>query len=88
MDADVFSAEDVMRRDARLGKRVCVLDEGGNWKGCGTAWFLAETGHDVTIVTPDPLIGKELQRSATDFPLRQSLAKKGVRFVNETALTS
>jgi len=31
----VFSAEDVMARRARPGKRVILLDEGGNWKGCG-----------------------------------------------------
>ena len=62
----VFSAEDVMARRARLGKRVLLLDEGGNWKGCGTAWKLAEDGHEVTLITPDPLVGKELQRTAAD----------------------
>jgi len=40
----VYSAEDVMARRARLGKRVILLDEGGNWKGCGTAWKLACCG--------------------------------------------
>jgi 2,4-dienoyl-CoA reductase-like NADH-dependent reductase (Old Yellow Enzyme family) len=83
---DVWSTEDVMMRAARLGERVIVLDEGGNWRGCGTAWKLAEDGHQVTIVTPDPLVGKELQRSAADFPLRRTLAGLGVRFVTETAL--
>jgi len=82
----VWSPEDVMMRAARLGKRVVVLDEGGNWRGCGTAWKLAEDGHEVTVVTPDPLVGKELQRSAADFPLRQNLAKAGVRFVTESAI--
>ena len=83
----VFSAEDVMARRARLGKRVLLLDEGGNWKGCGTAWKLAEDGHEVTLITPDPLIGKELQRAAADYPLRQRLAKLGVRFILESAIT-
>ncbi len=82
----VWSAEDVMRRVARLGPRVIVLDEGGNWRGCGTAWRLAEDGHDVTVVTPDALIGKELQRSATDWPLRRALALKGARFVTDAAI--
>ena len=31
------SVEDVMGRSARLGKRVAILDEGGGWKGIGTA---------------------------------------------------
>ncbi len=84
---NVWSAEDVMMRAARPGKRVVVLDEGGNWRGCGTAWRLAEDGHAVTIVTPDPLVGKELQRSATDLPLRRALARLGVRFVTDAAIS-
>ncbi|MCH2269211.1 MAG: FAD-dependent oxidoreductase [SAR324 cluster bacterium] len=83
----VFSAEEVMARRARPGKRVILLDEGGNWKGCGTAWKLAEDGHEVTLVTPDPLVGKELQRTAADYPLRQRLAKLGVNFILESAIT-
>lgn len=83
---NVWSTEDVMMRAARLGKRVVVLDEGGNWRGCGTAWKLAEDGHAVTIVTPDPLVGKELQRSATDWPLRRALAQLGVRFITDAAI--
>lgn len=81
-----LSAEAVMARQARPGKRVIVLDDGGNWKGCGTAWKLAEDGHEVTIVTPDALVGKELQRMAVDQPLRRALAGLGVRFVTESAI--
>ena len=76
-----------MARRGRPGKRVLVVDEGGNWKGCGTAWKLAEDGHQVTLVTPDPLVGKELQRTAADYPLRQRLRKLGVHFVLESAVT-
>tara|TARA_R110002020_G_scaffold16307_2_gene57557 strand:- start:38648 stop:40636 length:1989 start_codon:yes stop_codon:yes gene_type:complete len=86
-NANVYSAEAIMARQARPGHRVIVLDEGGNWKGCGTAWKLAEDGHDVTIITPDPLVGKELQRTAADFPLRRTLAGLGVKFVVESAIT-
>ena len=82
----VMSAEAVMAREARPGKRVIVLDDGGNWKGCGTAWKLAEDGHDVTIVTPDALVGKELQRMAVDLPLRRALARLGVRFLTENSI--
>jgi 2,4-dienoyl-CoA reductase-like NADH-dependent reductase (Old Yellow Enzyme family)/pyruvate/2-oxoglutarate dehydrogenase complex dihydrolipoamide dehydrogenase (E3) component len=82
----VLSVEAVMAREARPGKRVIVLDDGGNWKGCGTAWKLAEDGHEVTLVTPDPLVGKELQRMAADVPLRRALARLGVRFVTESAV--
>lgn len=87
-NGNVYSTEAIMARQARPGRRVIVLDEGGNWKGCGTAWKLAEDGHDVTLVTPDPMVGKELQRTAADFPLRRTLAGLGVRFVVESAITS
>jgi 2,4-dienoyl-CoA reductase-like NADH-dependent reductase (Old Yellow Enzyme family)/thioredoxin reductase len=74
----VHSIEAVMARQARPGKHVLLLDEGGGWRGCGTAWKLAEDGHHVTILSPDPFIGKELQRTATDLPLRKTLRKLGV----------
>ncbi|MCZ4353844.1 FAD-dependent oxidoreductase [Roseovarius aestuarii] len=82
----VWSVEDVMMRVARPGAHVIVLDEGGNWRGCGTAWRLAEDGHKVTLITPDALVGKELQRSATDWPLRRALALLGVTFMTDTAI--
>ena len=84
---NVWSTEDVMGRAARLGSHVVVLDEGGHWKGIGTAWHMAEQGHKVTIVTPDAMVAKELVRSATDFPARQTLARLGVVFETEAALT-
>jgi NADPH-dependent 2,4-dienoyl-CoA reductase/sulfur reductase-like enzyme len=82
----VWPAEAVMARAARLGKRVLVLDEGGTYKGVGTAWHLAEAGHQVTIVTPDPQVGKELIRTAVDGPVRMRLAKLGAKFLVESAL--
>ncbi len=82
----MWSAEDVMSNRARLGEHVVVLDEGGNWRGCGTAWYLAEAGYQVTLVTPDALVGKELQRSSTDFALRRALATHGVCFITDAAI--
>jgi len=82
----VWSAVEVMGKSARLGERVIVFDEGGNWRGCGTAWTLAEAGKQVTLVTPDPMVGKELVRTAADFPLRQRLARLGVRFRVESGI--
>ena len=83
---NVWSAEDVMGKAARLGERVIVFDQGGNWRGGGTAWHLAETGHKVTVVTPDAMVGFELQRTATDFHLRQRLAKLGTDFITESVI--
>ncbi|MES0129278.1 FAD-dependent oxidoreductase [Mesorhizobium sp. M0029] len=83
---NVFSIESVMARVSRPGKRVLLLDEGGGWRGGGTAWKLAEEGHQVTILTPDPLVGKELQRTAADFPLRRTLRQLGVTWLVDVSV--
>ncbi|MEI9425762.1 FAD-dependent oxidoreductase [Mesorhizobium sp. Cs1299R1N1] len=85
---NVFSAQSVMARQARLGPRVVLLDESGGWKGCGTAWKLAEQGHKVVLVTPDAVIGKDLQRTNADAPLRKTLSMLGVTFRTETSVES
>ena len=82
----VFACEDVLRGQAELGKAVIVLDEGGNWRGTGTSWYLADKGHDVTIVTPDAMIGKELTRTTSDFRIRSNLAKHGTKFMLESVI--
>ncbi|WP_297770167.1 FAD-dependent oxidoreductase [uncultured Roseovarius sp.] len=84
---NIWSAQDVMGRVARLGQHVMLLDEGGRWRGIGTAWYLAEAGHDVTLVTPDAMIGRDLARTASDFAARQKLARLGVRFVTDSAIS-
>ena len=47
---------------------------------------IAEEGHEVTIVTPMPIVGFELQRTAADLPLRKRLAQLGVRVLAESAI--
>jgi thioredoxin reductase len=86
--SNVYPVEAVMRREARPGQRVLVLDDVGNWRGLGTAWHLADKGHEVTIVTPDPFIGRELVRTAADIPLRARLAKLGVKVMAESVVTA
>lgn len=83
----VWSPEAVMRREARLGDSVVVYDEGGNWRGVGTAWALAEQGKKVTIVTPDAFVGKEIARTAADGAARKRMAVLGVTFRTEHCLT-
>ncbi|MCT8330878.1 oxidoreductase [Albidovulum sediminis] len=80
---NVWAPEDVMGREAKLGETVLLYDEGGSWRGLGTAWAMAERGHRVTIVTPEPFIGKELARTSADIGLRPRLARLGVTFLTE-----
>lgn len=82
----VCHAEDVMSRAARPGKRVLLLDDVGTWKGAGTAWYLAEREHEVTILTSDPLVGREIVRTAADIPLRERLRRLGTTFITESAV--
>jgi 2,4-dienoyl-CoA reductase-like NADH-dependent reductase (Old Yellow Enzyme family) len=85
-NGNVWPVEDVMSRACRPGKRVLVLDDGGNWRGCGTAWHLAEQDHAVTLLTPEGVVGKELARSAADVPLRSALTRLGVAFITDSAI--
>ena len=82
----VWSPEAVMRREARLGDAVIVYDEGSNWRGVGTAWALAEAGKQVTIVTPEAFVGKEIARTAADGAARRRLAKLGAVFKTEACI--
>jgi 2,4-dienoyl-CoA reductase-like NADH-dependent reductase (Old Yellow Enzyme family)/thioredoxin reductase len=84
----VWSVEAIMGREAQPGARVIVLDEGGSWRGCGTAWQLAEKGHQVTLVTPDSLVGRDLVRTAADGPLRSRLKKLGAAFHVESVISA
>ena len=85
---NVWAVEDVMARAARPGKRVLLLDDGGNWRGAGTAWHLAERGHEVTLLTPDSTVGREIVRTGSEFPMRRRLRGLGVRFVTDAAVTA
>jgi len=83
----VFSVEDVMSRAARLGPRVLLVDDTGHWRGAGTAWHLAEQGHEVILVTPQPMAGAELVRTSADWALRQRLAALGVETLTDAAVS-
>jgi 2,4-dienoyl-CoA reductase-like NADH-dependent reductase (Old Yellow Enzyme family) len=85
--ANVWSVEDVMGRRARMGHRVVLLDDTGDWRGAGTAWHLAEQGHQVTLVTSMPMVGHWLQRTGSDGKLRQQLAQLGVQWQVESTLS-
>ncbi len=84
----VYAPEAVLRRAARLGDSVLIYDEGSNWRGVGTAWYMAEKGHSVTIITPEPFVGREIARTAADGAARKRLAGLGVQFRVEHCLSA
>ena len=65
----------------KAGRQVLLLDEDGGWCGCGTAWKPAEDGQSATILSHDPFIGKEPQRTTADVPLRQTLKRLGFKWL-------
>ena len=85
---NVWSPEQVLRREARIADSVVLYDEGSNWRGVGTAWALAEQGKQVTLVTPEAFVGKEIARTAADGAARRRLARLGVKFLTEHCLTA
>ena len=84
--ANVWSIEDVMGKLAKPGKRVVLVDDTGDWRGAGTAWYLAEQGHEVTIVTTWPMVGFWIQRTAGDGKLRSRLTQLGASWKTESAV--
>ena len=84
----VYAPESVLRREARLGHAVLIYDEGSNWRGVGTAWYMAEKGHAVTVITPEPFVGREIARTAADGAARKKLAQLGVQFRVEHSLSA
>jgi hypothetical protein len=73
----VVAIHDVLDGTAEVGRRVILLDDLGDWRGTGTALALAESGHEVTIVTSAPVIAGGLAHSAVDGLLRRRFAAAG-----------
>ncbi len=83
----VSSIEDVLTHQARPGTRVVLIDDTGDWRGGGTAWWLAERGHEVVMVTSFPMVGHTVQRTSGDWRLRARLAELGVTWRTESVVT-
>jgi 2,4-dienoyl-CoA reductase-like NADH-dependent reductase (Old Yellow Enzyme family) len=83
---NAWSTEDVMSRAARLGQRVILLDETANWKGTGTALYMAQAGHQVTVVTGAVTVMAEMARTAADLQARARLRELGVRLITEAVM--
>ncbi len=83
---NVWHAEEVMSRAAKAGDSVLLLDDLGTWKGSGTAVYLAEKGHHITIVTPFAVVGREIVRTGADLAVRERLRQLNAEFYCESAV--
>src|SRR6478736_979382 len=86
--ADVVAIHDVLDGTATptLGRRVLVLDDLNDWRGLGTAAYLAESGHETTIVTAASVVAGGLFHSAADGPLRARFARAGGQSITGTTV--
>lgn len=84
--ANVVAIHDVLDGSAMVGRRVLVLDDLNDWRGTGTALALAESGHEVTVVTSAAVIAGGLHHSAADGPLRRRYAAAGGRTRTSTVI--
>jgi hypothetical protein len=85
-DEDVFSIQAVLDGATLPGRRVLVLDDVQDWRGLGTATFLAEADHEVTILTSAAVVAGGLYHSAADGPLRKRFAEAGGRSVTSACI--
>lgn len=86
LDLDlVFSADEVMGGAALPGRRVLVVDAQGHWEAAGTAEFLADSGHDVTVITGRSSVGSELE-GTNHAMFMQRAGKKGITLRTLTQL--
>ncbi len=66
---------------------VVVWDPLGNSTGIAVAERLAGAGRDVTLVSPDPVVGTQLSRTGDLAPANVRLHQAGVKLVKRTRLT-
>ena len=82
----VVSVEDVLAGDVSLGARVLLVDDDGGWRASGTALYLAERGHRVTVLTPALHVGHNLGHTASLGLLAKALAERDVTVITSAAL--
>lgn len=81
------STWDVMSGDVPSGHRVLVYDETGSQSGLGCAEFLATNGSEVSLVTPDRMVGEDVGVTNHTIHLR-NLHASGVKIQADQRLVN
>jgi len=81
----VTSAEAALDDAVELGRRVLIIDDDGGWRGVGTALYLADKGHEVSILTAALHPGQEIAHTASVGLMMKDLAKAGVETIASSA---
>ncbi|MDP6788714.1 MAG: FAD-dependent oxidoreductase [Rhodospirillales bacterium] len=90
VDGDnVYSINDVLTGDETLGHSVLLLDDIDGWlPASGTAAFLAQRGHAVTLVTASAAPLMALARSLADGPMRKLFAELEIETIADTVVVA
>ncbi|MCC7045805.1 MAG: FAD-dependent oxidoreductase [Alphaproteobacteria bacterium] len=76
---NVFSINEVLLGSDRVGSRVLLLDDLNGWMpASGTALYLAQRGHQVTVVTSAAATAQSLASSTADGPMHEWFAEHGI----------
>ncbi len=70
----VTSPEAALDDAVKLGKRILIIDDDGGWRGVGTALYLADKGHDVTVLTAGLHPGQDIAHTASVGLMMKDLA--------------
>ncbi|MGI9449573.1 MAG: FAD-dependent oxidoreductase, partial [Geminicoccaceae bacterium] len=81
----VTSAEAALDDGAPLGQRVLVVDDDGRWRGIGAALYLADKGHQVTLLTSALHAGHQLAHTSSIGLLYNDFAAKGIEVITSSA---
>ncbi|MGI9419617.1 MAG: FAD-dependent oxidoreductase [Geminicoccaceae bacterium] len=81
----VTSPEAALDDAADLGKRVLIVDDDNGWRGVGTALYLADKGHAVTLLTASLHPGEETGRTASVGLLMKDLATARIVTITSSA---
>jgi mycofactocin system FadH/OYE family oxidoreductase 2 len=83
----IFNVWQVLTDEVKVGKKVLFIDNDGHHQATATVEFLLDRGSQVHIVTNSPTIGSELGPSQDAYLAHQRLARKGVTFTPDFAVT-
>ena len=87
-EKNVMSYHAVLEGVALAGERVLIVDDLHSWRGIGTALFLQEAGHKVSVMTSKPVLASELAGTGADTIARARFARAGGVAMTDTALQS
>jgi len=71
----VYSSDEVLSGAVRLSGKIVLIDFNGHWEAAGAAEYLADCGGSVEIVTPDSVVGSDIEAGTRTLFYRRAAIK-------------